>query len=95
MAHGFKIFGVDTYNGKANLAQWLMLYEISVKSIGRSEDVMATYLPVMLNKFVNNCLLILWEDSIPPWDDLKKVFTKNYMATYEQPGIKYDLEKLH
>jgi hypothetical protein len=34
-------------------------------------------------------------DSIKTWDDLKKVFIENYMATCQQPGTKYDLEKLH
>ena len=37
----------------------------------------------------------LGEDSIESWDDLKKVFIKNYMATCQQPSTKYDLEKLH
>ena len=56
---------------------------------------MANYLPVMLNQSVNNWLLSLRENSIQSWDDLKKVFTENYMATCEQPNTKYDLEKLH
>ena len=47
---GFKIFEVDTYDDKANPTQWLTLYEISVRAIGGSEDVMANYLPVMLNQ---------------------------------------------
>ena len=51
---GFKIFGVDTYDFKANPTQWLMLYEIAVRAIGRSEDVMANYLPIMLNHSMNN-----------------------------------------
>ena len=38
---GFKIFGVDTYDGKANPAQWLTLYGIAVRAAGRIEDVMA------------------------------------------------------
>ena len=46
---GFKIVGVDTYDGKANPAQWLMLYEIIVRAASGSEDVMANYLPIMLN----------------------------------------------
>ena len=37
----------------------------------------------------------LREDSIESWDYLKKVFIENYMATCQQPGTKYDLEKLH
>ena len=56
---------------------------------------MANYLHVMLNQSANNWLLSLQENSIRSWDDLKKVFTNNYMATCEQPVTKYDLEKLH
>ena len=92
---GFKVIGVNTYDGKANPAQWLTLYEITVKAVGRDKDVMANYLLVMLNQSANNWLLSLWENSIRSWDNLKKVFTDNYMATCEQPGTKYDLEKLH
>jgi hypothetical protein len=51
---GFKIFRVDTYNSKANPVQWLTLYEIVVRTTGESGDVMANYLPVMLNQSTNN-----------------------------------------
>jgi len=47
---GFKVFGVNTYDGKANPAQWLTLYEIVVKAMGRDKDIMANYLPIMLNQ---------------------------------------------
>ena len=66
-----------------------------MKATGGDEDVMGNYLPVMLNQSTNNWLLSLREHSIRSWDDLKKVFTDNYMATCEQPSTKYDLEKLH
>ena len=48
---GFKVIGVNTYDGKANPAQWLTLFEITVRATGRDEDedVMANYLPNMLN----------------------------------------------
>ena len=45
---GFKVIGVNTYDRKANPAQWLTLYEITVKVVGRDKDVMANYLPVCL-----------------------------------------------
>ena len=54
-----------------------------MRAIGRSDDVMANYLPIMLNQSTNNWLLSLREHSIRSWDDLKKVLTKNYMATCE------------
>ena len=61
---GFKVIGVNTYDGKANPAQWLTLYEIVVKATGKDEDVLANYLPVMLNQSTNNWLLSLRENSI-------------------------------
>ena len=46
---GFKVICVNTYDGKANPAQWLTLYEIAVRAIGRDEDIMVNYLPIMFN----------------------------------------------
>ena len=92
---GFKVLGVNTYDGKANPAQWLTLYEIAIRATGGDEDVMANYLSIMLNQSTNNWPLSLQENSIQSWDDLKKVFTDNYMAMCEQPSTKYHLEKLH
>ena len=65
-----------------------------MRATGRSDDVMANYLPIMVNQSTNNWLLSLRDHSIRHWDDLKKVFTENYMANYKQPGTKYDVEKL-
>ena len=61
---GFKVIGVNTYDEKANPTQWLSLYEITVKAAGEDEDIMANYLPVMLNQSTNNWLLSLQENSI-------------------------------
>ena len=61
---GFKVIGVNTYDGKANPAQWLTLYEIAMKAMGGDEEIMANYLPIMLNQSTNNWLLSLWENSI-------------------------------
>ena len=46
---GFKVLGVNTYDEKANPALWLTLYKIVVRAAGGDEDVMANYLPIMLN----------------------------------------------
>ena len=61
---GFKVIGVNTYDEKANPAQWLTLYEIAVRAMVGNEDVMANYLPIMLNQSANNWLFSLWENSI-------------------------------
>ena len=74
---GFKVIGVNTYDRKANPAQWLTLYEIAVKATSRDEDIMTNYLPIIFNQTANNRLLSLRENSIQTWDDHKKVFTDN------------------
>ena len=61
---GFKVLGINTYDRKANLAQWLTLYEIAIRARGKDEDVMVNYLPVMLNQSTNNWLLNLRDNSI-------------------------------
>ena len=92
---GFKVIGVNTYDRKANPAQWLTLYEIAGKATGGDEDVMVNYLPIMLNQSTNNSSSAYGRTPSDLGANLKKVFTDNYMATCEQPSTKYDLEKLH
>jgi hypothetical protein len=76
-----KIHKVDTYDGRTNPEQWLTLYEIAVRAVGGSEDIMANYLPVVVNQSVNQWLLSLKEGSIDTWAQLRQVFVENYMAT--------------
>jgi hypothetical protein len=90
----FKLHDLDTYDGKANPEQWVILYEITVRVAGGDEDVMANYLPVVINQSANQWLLSLWEGSINTWAELRKAFVDNYMATCQQPSNKYDLEKV-
>ena len=54
---GFKVLGVNTYDGKANSTQWLTLYEIAMRATSGDKDVMVNYLPIMLNQSTNNWLL--------------------------------------
>jgi hypothetical protein len=56
--------------------------------------MMANYLPVVINQSVNQWLLSLMEGSIDTWAQLRRAFIDNYMATCQQPGNKYDLEKV-
>ena len=56
---------------------------------------MANYLPIMLTPTAMNWLMSLALDSIGSWEQLKKVFTNNYMATCTQPGTKHDLNRIY
>jgi hypothetical protein len=55
---------LDTYNGKANTEQWITLYEIAIRAVHGDEDVMANYLPMVINQSANQWLLNLREGSI-------------------------------
>jgi hypothetical protein len=90
----FKLHDLDTYDGKANPEQWITLYKIVVRAAHGDEDVMANYLPMVINQSTNQWLLSLREGFINTWVQLRRAFIDNYMATCLQPGNKYDLEKV-
>ena len=46
--------------------------------------------PTAMNWFTS-----LAPDSIGSWEELKKVFTDNYMATYTPSGTKHDLNSIY
>ena len=56
---------------------------------------MANYLPVMLMLAAMSLFTSLASDSIGSWEELKKVFTDNYMATCTQPGTKHNLNRIN
>jgi hypothetical protein len=60
----FKLHDLDTYDRKINSKQWITLYEITVRATHDDEDVMANYLPVVINQFANQWLFSLREGSI-------------------------------
>ena len=56
---------------------------------------MANYLPVMLTPAAMSWFTSLTPDSIGSWEDLKRVFTDNYMATCRRPSTKHDLNRIN
>ena len=55
---------------------------------------MANYFPVVLDQAGHQWLLGLPEDSFDSWEELRQAFINNFIATYEQPRNKYDLERI-
>ena len=90
---GFKITGVEPYEGRMNPTQWLQAYATAVRAAGGDTSVMANYLPVMLTPATMSWFTSLAPNSIGSWEELKKVFTDNYMATCTRPGTKHDLDR--
>jgi len=55
---------------------------------------MANYFLVILDQAGHQWLLGLPEDSFDSWEELRQAFIDNFIATCEQPGNKYDLERI-
>ena len=70
--HGFKITGVDPYEGRMNPTQWLQAYATAVRTVGGDTSVMANYLPIMLMPPAMRWFTSLAPDSIGSWEELKK-----------------------
>ena len=70
------------------------LYEIVVRLETGDEHVMANYFPVVLDQAGHQWLLGLPENSFDSWEELRQAFIDNFIATCEQPGNKYDLERI-
>jgi len=90
----FKLEKLKKYDGKENPENWITLYEIDVRSAAGDEHVMANYFPVVLDQAGHQWLLGLPEDSFNSWEELRQAFIDNFIATCEQPGNKYDLERI-
>jgi len=92
--HNFKLEKLKKYDGKENLENLITLYEIAVQSAAGDEHVMANYFLVVLDQAGHQWLLGLPEDSFDYWEELRQAFINNFIATCEQPGNKYDLERI-
>jgi hypothetical protein len=56
---------------------------------------MANYLPVVFDQAGHQWLLSLPENQFDSWAQLKRAFIDNFITTCDQPGNKYDLERIH
>jgi hypothetical protein len=56
---------------------------------------MANYLPVVLDQAGHQWLLNLPENQFDTWSDIRQAFIDNFIATCDQLGNKYDLERIH
>ena len=70
--YGFKITGVEPYEGRMNPTQWLQAYATIVRAAEGDTSVMVNYLPIMLMPTAMNWFISLAPDSIGSWEELKK-----------------------
>jgi len=82
------------YDGKENPKNKITLHKIVVWSATGDEHVMVNYFPIVLDQADHQWLLGLLENQFNSWEELCQAFIDNFIATYEQPSNKYDLERI-
>jgi len=70
------------------------MYATTVRAAGGDTHVMANYLHVMLTPSIMSWLMSIPPNSIGSWEQLKKVFINNYMATCTRPETRHDLNQI-
>jgi hypothetical protein len=78
--------GVDKYRGDAKPQTWLDDYRIAVQIGGGGDEIAMMHLPLMLEGSARAWLNQLPPSSIWVWEDLERVFIKNFEGTYKRPG---------
>ena len=78
-----------------NPTQWLQAYTTAVRTAGGDTSVMVNYLLIMLTPAAMSWFTSLAPNSIGSWEELKKVFTDNYMTTCTRPDTKHDLNHIN
>ena len=73
---------------------WVMLYETACRSAMADEHVMSNYFPVAVGHAGHQWLVSLPTNYFDSWQELKQAFIDNFIATCEQPGNKYDLQRI-
>jgi hypothetical protein len=82
---------MEKYDVSTNPAEWLEVYQLTIKVDGGDSYVMATYLPVCLSSSARTWLLELPMGSIHSWNNLCRLFTSNFRPTCAHLGVDWDL----
>jgi hypothetical protein len=91
---GFKLEKLNHYDSKVNPELWVQLYETACRSAMGDEHVMANYFPVVVSPVGHQWLVSLPENQFDSWYALRQAFIENFIATCEQPGNKYDMQRI-
>jgi hypothetical protein len=90
----FKPLGIEKYDGSTNPAEWLEVYQLTIKASGRDSYIMTNYLPVCLLSSTRTLLLGLSVGSVHSWTHLHRLFTSNFCTTCAHPGVDWDLASI-
>ena len=79
------------YDGIADPAEFLQLYELAIEAANGDEKVMANWFPMVLKYGARTWLLNLAPGTISSWDEMRTRFIANFQGTRDCPPAVGDL----
>ena len=79
------------YDGTPDPAEFLQLYELSIKATNGDRKVMSNWFPMALKDGARSWLLNLPPGSISSWDEMRDHFVANFQGTRDLPPATGDL----
>ena len=90
----FKADPPPCYNGTADPAEFLQLYELSIKPAKGDEKIMANWFSMALKDGARSWLLYLIEGSGSSWEEMRDRFIANFQRTRNRPPVAGDLQRI-
>lgn len=87
----FKLDLSPRYDGTPDPAEFLQLYELSIKAANDDGKDMANWFPMALKDGARSRLLNLPPGSISSWDEMRRHFIANFQGTHDRPPVAGDL----
>ena len=82
------------YDGTADPAEFLQLYELCIKAANGDERVMANWFPMALKDGARTWLLNLTPGTISSWDEMRTRFIAIFQGTRDRPPAVSDLRRI-
>ena len=82
------------YDGTADPAEFLQLYELGIVAANGDEKVMANWFPMALKDGARTWLLNLAPSTISSWDEMRTRFIANFQGTRDRPPAASDLRRI-
>ena len=82
------------YDGTADPAEFLQLYELGIEAANGDEKVMANWFPMALKDGARTWLLNLATGTVSSWDEMRTRFIANFQGTRDRPPAISDLRRI-
>ncbi|MBS7406977.1 MAG: retrotransposon gag domain-containing protein, partial [Coriobacteriales bacterium] len=83
------------YDGTADPAEFLQLYELGIEAANGDEKVMANWFPMALKDEARTWLLNLAPGTISTWDEMRTHFIANIQGTHDRPPAVSDISRIN